>query len=318
MSGSWPPNPPQYPDRGGQSQPNQGYGPREQSYGGYGPPSGGRQRPQYEGDYDAPQPDYSGYAPPSQGRPQQGGWGPSQGGLQDAPQPRGPYSPGGLQPDGQYGAPYGQQYGQQYGYDRGFGSAPETKQRNLLLPVLLAVLVVLVGAAAAGAYALTHRAQPTTTTGTPGIPAGFKAYDDAATHVHLILPTDWTSTGTVSGAQGLIVASPDQNSGVAVKQYNVVANNLPGMLGGFFTGMAGSAGSVSNKSAAASTSVAGQTWSQESADVTRDGATYHVVVLATTYNQSTYLVAYFSLKSTFASADKSYFQPILKSFAFTQ
>jgi hypothetical protein len=349
MSRSWPPEPQQYPPQRGQP-PRQGYGPPDQGYGppdqrfgppdqGYGPPDQGYGR----SDQGYGPPD-QGYGPPSQRR-QQGGWSQSQGGWQGAqdgqwaPGPRSQGGAGQYQPNAPYpgqagpppGSPYGTPYGQPYGYDGGYRNAPPPQppqRRNWLLPITLVVICVLVAVSAVGAYELTHRARPTTTgvqntptlatgtaTGTPRIPAGFKAYADDTAHVRFAIPNDWTTTGSVSGSTGLEVVSADQNSYILVKQYNFVGDNT-GAANGALAGAAGT-GSVTNKVGPSNVSLAGATWVQESADITRDGVTIHMVVLVTTHDQATYLLGYFALSSSFSGSNHNYFQPTVQSFTFT-
>jgi hypothetical protein len=55
---------------------------------------------------------------------------------------------------------------------------------------------------------------------------------------------------------------------------------------------------------------------QESADITRDGQTLHMVILVTNHGGASYAFGYFAYKSSFASANTRYFQPAQASFTF--
>jgi hypothetical protein len=322
MSQSWPPQDSQYPPPRGQQPPTTGNG---GYYGGYGTPEQG----------------YGGYAPSSGGRDgwggqQDSGWAPSNGGwqgTQDEPWPQrnsGQYQPGapyGPSYGTPYDHPYGTPYDQPYGYGAGYRNAPplpERARRNWLLPITVLVLCVVLAAAAIGALLIAHgngstgnaRATVTTSsTTTPGIPAGFKTYIDAATHVRFLLPSSWKTSGSVGASTGLIAFNSDQTNGLVIKQYSFVGDNTAA-ANGALAGAAGS-GTLSNKTGPANVKLAGATWVQEAGDITSGGVTLHMVVLVTTHGQSTYLIGYYAVKSSFDTANRTTFQPIVRSFTFT-
>jgi hypothetical protein len=193
-----------------------------------------------------------------------------------------------------------------------------------LLPVVVVLLVLLVGGGSA--YVLMHGKAPSppatvhgtatsATTGTPGAPAGFRRYTDSGAHVQFVMPNDWTTTGSVGGSSGLILVSPDETSYFLVGRLPLVGDNV-GAASGALTGAAGSSGTVANKVGPTQVSLAGTTWIEESADVTRDGLTVHMVVLVTTHSGATYLLGYYAPSSSYAEANTRYFQPIVHSFTF--
>jgi hypothetical protein len=190
-------------------------------------------------------------------------------------------------------------------------------------------------AAGGSAYVLAHgrsflnptaaQTTPTATaatTSTPGIPAGFHTYTYTDAQVQLIMPQDWTTTssnlgGSVSGSTGVILVSPDETDYFLVAKVPIVGDNVAA-ASGFFVGAAGSSGTVANKVGPTNVSLAGETWVLESADVTRNGVTIHMVVLVTTHGGATYLLAYYAPPSSFASANTTYFQPMVHSLTFVR
>lgn len=336
MSQSWPPEEPWPPRRDQQQSP---YEPSNPDYpnAGYDYPDTGRGRSN---------PGY-GYPPPHQSwqQEQPGGWGNVEdSGWSQAPTSRPQYqnpqypqyqqnlqqaqyqqyqqqSPQYQQDQQDQQDQYGSPYGPRYGYEE------PRRSRNVLLPVLLVVVLLLV--VGGGAYVLTQRgahsngtplaSQVTTSaTGTPGIPQGFHAYADNAAHVRFGIPQGWTTTGSASGpdtTSGLEVMSPDQNSFMLVKQYNVAGNTV-GAANGALAGAAGSS-QLTNKQGPTNVKFAGETWVQVSGDATPSGTPIHMVILVTTHKGASYLIGFFAVKSSFDSANTRDFQPMQNSFGFT-
>src|SRR5579875_61478 len=75
---------------------------------------------------------------------------------------------------------------------------------------------------------------------------------------------------------------------------------------------------VKNKTGPTTVTVAGQSWTQEAADVTPGGQaqTAHAVVLSVTPGGNVYTIAYYASPSAFANLNTVAFQSMLKSFAF--
>lgn len=316
MSNSWPPQQPRYPQQDGPQSP---YGPQNP---GYGYPDPGYEYP--GAGYGQPAP-HSGWQqnqwPPTPGG---GAWPQEQGGQGQYPYPQYPQQ---YPQQPQY--PQTPQYPQdQYGSPYGYNQPPAPRhRRNWLLPVVLVVVLLIV--AGTGAYALMRNKPGSTSTpptaqstagatGTTGIPQGFRAYSDSVSHIRFAIPDGWTTTGSPSSsdaAAGLTVVNPDQTNELLVKELGFTGNNV-GAANGALSGAAGS-GSVKNKQGPTNVQVAGETWVQESGDVTSNGVTVHLVVLVTTHGKSTYLIGFIAEASSFSSANTKYFQPILNSFTFT-
>lgn len=351
MSHSWPPQEP-WPPRQGRPQPPYGQPPEAGSTGaGYGQsggeygneqpgPSWGQQQPggwppaeaegwpQPQGPTSRPlYPQYQQYPQPSQY--------PQYGAQSQYPSHYSQYAPQSQYPQYQphQQDPWQQQQQQQYSAPYGYGEPYETRRSfGWLLPVVLVVVLLLV--AGAGVYVLTGRnahppaAQATTAAtspaGTPSVPKGFRAFTDTAAHIRFAIPIGWTNTGGASSAaegDGLELGSPSHDSAFAVKEIDVSSNDPVGAETAADTAaLAGAAGpgGITNKQGPANARFAGETWVQESGDTTMSGERVHIVVLATTHNHATYLLAYVALASSFTSANTHYFQPIQNSFAFTQ
>lgn len=329
MSQSWPPQqgwpteqPHQPPTNGAPGS----YGYSEGGYGQAGPTSrgqGGAWPPQHDGGW--------GQAAGSQ-MPEQYPQRP----YQQGPYTGSQYQPGGYTPGGYPQAPYPQhpyiqdQYAQgvnnPYGPPAGYGAPmPPVQRRSAawLLPLVLVVLAILV--VGGGVYAMTRTqpkastsatAQLPTGTAAQGVPAGFKLYSDDSAHAQLALPQEWTTKGTISGSQGLLAISQEQNSFLLAKSYPFVGDKV-GAANGAISGGAGS-GTVANKTGPTNVDLAGETWVQEAADITRDGVELHIVVLVTTHGDQTYLLGYYSTPQAFDAANTAYFQPAVQSFAFTK
>jgi hypothetical protein len=75
---------------------------------------------------------------------------------------------------------------------------------------------------------------------------------------------------------------------------------------------------VQNKTGPTTVTVAGQSWTQETADVTPGGQaqTAHAVVLSVTHGGNVYTIAYYASPSAFANLNAVAFQPMVKSFTF--
>ena len=355
MSQSWPPQQPWPPRQGRPQPPNPDYPNSDYPDAGYQYPDTGYGPPSYgPPSYGPPDSGY-GYQQPSQPRqPQQpGGWPPTDGGAR----PQGPtsrplyqqypqyqqysqpssypqqsqYQPNRQDPWHQQDPQYQQaHYGSPYGYDKPY--APE-RSRGWLLPVLLVVVLLLV--AGGGVYALTRNSAhsgatasstqvATSATGTPGIPQGFRAYTDDNSHIRVAIPQGWTTTGSPSSADakaGLVVSNSDETSEFVIKEYNFAASDAltadTAAANGALAGAAGSGG-VTNKQGPTNVRFAGETWVKESGDAATNGETIHIVVLVTTHGNGTYLIGFFSLSSSFSSANRQFFQPIQNSFTFTK
>lgn len=246
------------------------------------------------------------------------------------PAPMGQPAQAGYQPQPGYapqypsgGAPYGQ-------------PAPQAPKRRIWPWIVGGVLIVVILLCSIGGFALyqvgaqatakvsatlTAQANQPTETPTPlatptsSIPANFTQYSDSSNGYSMAYPTSWNKS-----ASGELLTLSD-TGGVAALIVGAIGATIPQsdintQLNGFFTGMAGS-GSVSNVKGPVSVTVAGVTWTQKSADVTRSGSTVHSVVLAVNHGSRFYIIGYLAEESQFQTLNTTDFQPMLQTFTFT-
>jgi hypothetical protein len=244
------------------------------------------------------------------------------------------------QPPGQYPPPY-PQYPPPYpqylsGAPPAFGMppAPEKKAPGWLVPVIVAAVLVLLAAIGGGAFALTRGGSPSVAatatpaatntpapTATPAVPAGFKLYTDSSNLFQMVVPADWSASGTAVDQRGALFTSASQPIAFDAKY---VAGATPSSseiatLGDtFFTGVAGASGTIAHRTGPTPVLLASITWTQFAADVTSSGVTLHAVVLVGVHGNNTFVLAYAGLVSDFATLDTQFFQPVLQSFTFLQ
>jgi hypothetical protein len=301
--------PPQAPYPG--AQPGYGTQPDYGAQPGY--PGGGTQpgygAPQSGNPYGAPQ------APAGQSNY---GSGPSYG------QPATPYgAPGQYSAPGQYPPP-SPDYAPppMQGYQPPMAPPPAAR-RNPIIPIALVVVLLLV---AGGAYLFIKNKN----NGGGTLPSGYTLYTDTAGLYTIGYPGGWSKTATgASGVSEVLFANADHSDIFEVAETpaaGLSTSDLSAVLGGFFTGFAGSlpggGGSVSNQSSPQNVTIAGQTWTQEGGDVAYSDASgnpaaAHAEVSAISRNSHIFILAYVTQDSSKFSGEKTqYFSPMINSFAF--
>jgi hypothetical protein len=225
-------------------------------------------------------------------------------------------------------------------------STPASPSRSVWLVVaILAALVVLLSLAVLGVLVLvlkvpalplrsaplpTPTATPTATpTITLSLPAGFTAYADAGGLYTLGYPDTWTkldstsggsSTPTIIGAGagfGLVLFA-DASTG-ATFGIEYVQLSYPGGPAAFddvmFQSFA-SNGTVANQQVNTTVSIGGESWTQESGDVTSAGTTQHIVTAAVSHGDYTIGILYYAPAGSFDAVNSASFQTMLSSFTF--
>jgi hypothetical protein len=210
------------------------------------------------------------------------------------------------------------------------------KSGGWVVPLLI-VLILLVLAGGGGAVFALTRGGASTASGTPtatattaatatstvpSAPPGFTTFVDPAGDYSLAIPQDWstTTTTTPSGSKEIGFTSSSLPSVALEVEYlsNVPLDGQQNTVSSaFFNNVASqSHGTVSNRQGPTSVSLAGETWSQYTGDLSLSGQTLHIVLLIAGHAGSTAFVAYLAPKNSFSSDDSQYFQPMLQSFTF--
>jgi hypothetical protein len=244
-----------------------------------------------------------------------------------------------------YGGPYGAPGGPMPTYPGMMvpPQPPEKRRNNTLIAVIAGVVLLAIVLGVIGVLALkgsphakatatpTATAQPTATaTATSTVPTGFTAYTDANKLYSIGYPSDWSKTETsASGVSEALFANSDHSDIYEVAETPAAGystSDLASVLGGFFTGFAGSLpggkGGVSNQTRPQDVSIAGQTWTQEAADVNYTdssgaSATAHAEVAAVVQNNHIFIIANVTQDATVFDTEKSlYFTPITDTFTF--
>ena len=196
---------------------------------------------------------------------------------------------------------------------------------GIIAGVLVLALIIAVFAALAfvlparsgsnGPVPVTPTAAPVTPTSS--IPSGFLQYTDSAGTFSLYVPSDWTQN-TPSNTTGKIVdfTAPDHTGRMRVA---VISGTIGSEGQAFDDGLLQavvSGGKLSNKQGPTTVTQAGETWTQESADVTDSSGTLHVVADVTTHGSNTFAVLYLGVSDSFSTLDSQDFQPMFTSFQF--
>ncbi len=197
---------------------------------------------------------------------------------------------------------------------------------------VVALLVVIVGGLYAfrTALASTHQATASATTTatislptpTATLPAGFSLYTDQSGKFQLAQPTSWTRTvSSSSSVDDVLWVSQEKTADIVIGHSAGTATSADitsAETNTFkqFSLSAGGDGSYNHFAGPTSVLMAGENWTQEAADVPIHGVVLHGIVIAVDHQGSFYIIAYFGLKSDFASLDSHTFQPMLHSFTF--
>ena len=202
--------------------------------------------------------------------------------------------------------------------------APKRNPALLIVGVVVAVVLLLGIAGAAVVFAnrtgLQPAATPTATSTaaatTGGVPTGFVQFTDEGNVYTIDYPSGWTKTAT-GGDYSLTIFSgtPASIPGVFEVEYFKTRVDPKTLGEQFFKGLSTS-GQVVNQQGPMTTSLAGESWQRETADVAATGGSQHVVVLTANHGQYSVVIAYLAAQTAFADADTHDFQPMLSSFQF--
>lgn len=166
----------------------------------------------------------------------------------------------------------------------------------------------------------TLTARPATATATASMPVGFASFTDPGGYYRLNAPTAWKATST-STYSGWLSSSPIAEVAIASASGSPTSSDIQNAIGqtlkSFSTG-AGGSGSYTTTQGPTTVSLAGESWTQEAADVGVKGVTLHSVVMGATHNGRFYIILYVAPKDTFDTTDTQSFQPMLNSFTFLQ
>jgi hypothetical protein len=152
-------------------------------------------------------------------------------------------------------------------------------------------------------------------TATPVIPANYTLYTDSSAGYSVAYPNSWTKHVSKSD-----VVFDDNNEPadmlVGWVDANISQSEIKSTETQFFKSVAGSGGTYHNVHGPITVTLAGESWTQESADITVSGQTVHAIVLMANHGSNSYLISYLATKSSFASLNARYFQPMVQTFSF--
>ncbi len=153
---------------------------------------------------------------------------------------------------------------------------------------------------------------------TPTVPVGFKVFQDQSETYQVIAPVDWSQT---TNYDFVGFADPSNSATFAVGTYGAPINDSTivesenSIFKSASTGGGGS-GAYYNVQGPTKIKLAGETWTQESADVSVARGVMHVVVLITVHDSSTYILMYAAIQPSFSKFNSQDFQPMERSFTF--
>lgn len=297
----------------------------------YGPPYG--PPPPYPGAYGPPSQGSGWYGPPSMPAPssqyQVGGqldpWG----------APLGLHDPAGMAPPMVY----------QYIPD-GTPPAPEQESHlGRLAAVIGVAMVIVIALGMVGVVyfggplnrTVKNLPTPTATIGpsptptAPPLPSGYTLYIDKNGLFSMGIPSEWNnvsdqvaSGANVPSGSGFVEYVDEAQGGVLAIAYSPGSTSeLDAVESHFFSSTASSMGSgatVSNLSPPSTLTLAGESWTQRSGDITLTSynETLHLVIIATSHNGHVFLIAYGALQESFTNLNANYFQPALATFTFRE
>lgn len=198
----------------------------------------------------------------------------------------------------------------------------------ITLGVALAVIILLV------ALALTRNLLPVSTpsgvsrstatvapavTPTATVPLGFTVYTNSSKTFQITIPDDWAgddSNGvtTIFGSIGASVYVQ-----IARRDTSISGADTAVEESAYFHSVstsAGGSGAYTIVQKATPVTLAGETWTKETADVSVKGETIRAAILLTNHDGGAYLIAYSTARSYFSKVDAEDFQPMLQSFRF--
>ncbi|HEU0027933.1 MAG TPA: PsbP-related protein [Ktedonobacterales bacterium] len=170
--------------------------------------------------------------------------------------------------------------------------------------------------ATAQAAALTPQATATLEAApTPIVPANYTLYTDSSDGFSVAYPNSWAKHINKSDVVFIDNNEP-ADMVIGAVDANVSQSEIKAVETQFFKSAAGSGGTYHNVHGPVTVTLAGESWTQESADISASGQTVHAVVLMANHGSRSYVIGYLATKSSFASLDTRYFQPILQTFSF--
>jgi hypothetical protein len=149
---------------------------------------------------------------------------------------------------------------------------------------------------------------------TPIIPSNFTLYTDTVGAYNIAYPQGWQKT--TSGGD-IIFLDADDTADMVIGSVaaNIPQSEIKATEAQYFKTVAGS-GTYSHVQGPIAVTYAGETWQQESADITSAGQTFQAVVLIANHGPRAYIIGYVAPKAGFSSLDLRFFQIMLHSFAF--
>lgn len=191
----------------------------------------------------------------------------------------------------------------------------------LVLALIIAAIVglLLVRPATRSSSGAVAPATPTAApvTPMPSIPDGFQPYTGTDSSFSLNVPSDWTQNTSSSGNSNVIdFTAPDNTGRLRVAVISGTVGDQGSSFEDVLFGVVMSNGKVSNKQGPSSVTQAGETWTQESADVSNDTGTLHVVAEVATHAGNTYTVLYLAAPDSFTTLQSQDFQPMFTSLQF--
>lgn len=179
-------------------------------------------------------------------------------------------------------------------------------------------LVVLIALAGIGGLLALKRSNVLAPHPSPTVPAHFTTYTDTGGLYRLTVPQGW-STRMENTIIGFVSPSAQAVFEVTSISVTMSSNDIRTNEDEYFKALAsgaGGSGTYTNLQGPSPVTLAGATWTRESADVTVKGSPAHAVILIANHGSNAFLLAYFAYSNVFASTDAGDFQPMLNSFTF--
>lgn len=159
-----------------------------------------------------------------------------------------------------------------------------------------------------------HAVTPTAT-----VPLGFVVYTNSSKTYQIIIPADWS--GGDSNGVTTIIGSIGASVYVQIARRDTPISGADTAVAekAYFDSVstsAGGSGAYTIVEKATPVTLAGETWTKETADVSVKGETLRAAILIANHNGGAYLIAYSTTRSDFAKVDAEDFEPMLQSFEF--
>ena len=201
--------------------------------------------------------------------------------------------------------------------------------RGWVVPLLVMLIIALVLVSGGAVFALTRdgatvaSSAPATTTATEAptatptplsLPAGFNIYIDPANNFRLFVPNGWqTQPGTplVSFLSESDLA--EMSVGYETPASVLLDDDLNATLSQIVTTQGGS---LANRQGPVDTTLGGEHGAEVYGDWTKDGFSFHIVLIGANHNDGTGLVAYLAPQNSFTGTDDRFFSTMVQSFTF--